>query len=108
MPTFGENLRAARKAAGLSQKELADAVGAKHNSVSNWEKGQNNPSQPTIEKLCGVLGVSANDLFGSAQAQQDAFTYALFDEVGALNDENKQKLIEMAKFFRQQQEAGEK
>ena len=36
---FGEKLRQARKNCRLTQKELAEAVGAKHNSISNWENG---------------------------------------------------------------------
>ena len=35
--SFGTQLRRARKRKGLTQKELADAVGARHNTVSNWE-----------------------------------------------------------------------
>lgn len=34
----------------------------------------------------------------------DDFTYAMFEEGKELTEENKQKLLEMAKFFRQQQE----
>lgn len=105
MSTFGENLRAARLGAGLSQKQLAEAVGAKHNSVSNWENGVNSPSNATIEKLCQVLGTRPDVLFGT-QIGEDEFTYALFGEAQALTPENKKKLLEMARFFRQQQ-AGE-
>lgn len=102
MATFGENLRAARKRANLSQRELADAVGVKHNSVSNWENGQNSPSRETIEKLCRVLNIRPDTLFGE-QAEDD-FTYALYNEIRALSPENQQTLRDMAQFLRQQQE----
>lgn len=103
--TFGQNLRAARHAAGLSQKQLAELIGAKHNSVSNWENGVNSPSQSVIETLCRVLGVRPDHLFGTCD-ESDEFTYALFDEAKALTPENQQKLLEMARFFRQQQAEG--
>lgn len=34
----------------------------------------------------------------------DDFTYAFLDESKELTEENKQKLLEMAKFFKQQQD----
>ena len=103
--TFGQNLRAARLAAGLSQKQLAERIGAKHNSVSNWENGINSPSQAAIETLCRVLDTRPDLLFGTPCGPDD-FTYALFDEAKALTPENQQKLLEMARFFRQQQAEG--
>lgn len=45
--TFGDRLRKARRAAGLSQQELADAIGVKVQRLSNWEAGINNP-QPLV------------------------------------------------------------
>ena len=61
--TFGAKLRSARRDAGLTQKELATKIGAKHNSVSNWENDQNKPGPDTIELLCAILGVSPNYFF---------------------------------------------
>jgi len=61
--TFGAKLRSARRDAGLTQKELAAKIGAKHNSISNWENEQNKPGPDTIELLCAILGVSPNYFF---------------------------------------------
>ena len=60
--SLGENLRAARKRAGFTQKQLAELIGAKHNSISNWENNQNKPDPDTIEIICGVLNISPNQL----------------------------------------------
>ncbi len=62
--TFGERIRDARKRKKLTQKDLADLIGAKHNSVSNWENDQNKPDPDTIELLCGVLDVTPSYLLG--------------------------------------------
>lgn len=62
MNTFGERLREARKAKDLTQRQLADLIGAKHNSVSNWENNQNKPDPDTIEIICGVLNIEPNYL----------------------------------------------
>ena len=63
MTDFGEKLRKARKEKKLTQRQLADMIGAKHNSVSNWETGINRPDPDTIGLICGVLHISPNDLF---------------------------------------------
>jgi len=60
---LGEHLRKARKNAGLTQRELALAVDARHNSVSNWENGLNTPDPLTLRQLCEVLGITPNYLF---------------------------------------------
>lgn len=65
MATFGSNLKEARKRKKLTQRQLADAINAKHNSVSNWENDQNKPDPDTIELICGVLDISPNVLFGT-------------------------------------------
>lgn len=63
--TFGEKLKQARKGKKLTQRELADAVGAKHNSISDWEKDKCRPDMDTIELLCGVLEITPTYLVGS-------------------------------------------
>lgn len=60
--TFGERIREARKAKGFTQKQLADKIGAKHNSISDWENNKNKPDPDTIEILCGVLSITPNYL----------------------------------------------
>jgi len=60
---FGERLKKARKDRGFTQRELADRIGAKHNSVSNWEHGQNMPDPDTISAICYALRVDANYFF---------------------------------------------
>lgn len=36
--TFGEKIKQARTAKKLTQKQLAEKINAKHNSISDWEK----------------------------------------------------------------------
>ena len=61
--TFGERLRNARKNKGLTQKQLADLIGAKHNSISDWENNKNRPDPDTIEYICGALEIPVSHLF---------------------------------------------
>lgn len=64
--SFGKNLREARLAKKLTQRQLASMIGAKHNSISNWEKDHNKPGPDIIELICGALDVSPNYLFRGA------------------------------------------
>ncbi|MBE6034447.1 helix-turn-helix domain-containing protein [Aminipila sp.] len=64
--SFGSRLKDARKLKGYTQKQLAEKVGAKHNSVSNWENDQNKPDPDTIELICGVLNISPNYLLNNS------------------------------------------
>jgi transcriptional regulator with XRE-family HTH domain len=52
-----------RKLAGLTQKELGEKIGVKHNTISSYESGTNEPEQDMLFKIANALGVSINDLF---------------------------------------------
>ena len=58
---FGRRLRAARKAAGLSQVELGALLGmADKNAsprVSRYERGEREPDGETLQELSKALGV---------------------------------------------------
>ena len=55
--TIGEGIKAARQAAGLTQKELAEKLGISASAVGQFEKSDNMRTE-TIEKIADVLGVS--------------------------------------------------
>jgi len=59
---FGQLLRSARKSAGLSQEDLAKAIGLTRTSVSNIEKGRQKVLLHTFAELLGVLQLPAPDL----------------------------------------------
>lgn len=62
--TFGERLQQVRRAAGLSQEQLGELIGMSRQAVSKWETDQAAPDIATLALLCGVLGVSADELLG--------------------------------------------
>jgi transcriptional regulator with XRE-family HTH domain len=60
--TFGGILRQYREAAGLTQKQLADAAGLSELSVIRYENDQRMPAGwDVVMKLCEVLGKRPND-----------------------------------------------
>jgi transcriptional regulator with XRE-family HTH domain len=59
--TFAARLREIRAAAGLTQQELADAVGVKREQVARWEGGRGDPTWTRVLALAAALGVTPND-----------------------------------------------
>lgn len=53
----GEQIRAAREAKGMTQPELAEAVGAARETVSRWETGAMPISRRSLMALQAVLGM---------------------------------------------------
>lgn len=60
---FGDKIREARKAAGLTQRQLAEKVNVSNTSISNWEKNLSRPDPDTIQHLCWALSVQPNYFF---------------------------------------------
>ena len=69
-----KNLVYYRKKSGMTQKELADRLGVKHNSVSSWEKGVNAIDIDTLFSISSILGLSVNDLYGKYKFTEENFT----------------------------------
>lgn len=55
---FSKIIFEARKAKGLSQKQLADMLGVSNKSVSKWENAEAFPRDDTLDKLCSVLDIN--------------------------------------------------
>lgn len=52
-----------RKLKRITQKELGEKIGVKHNTISSYENGINQPEQDLLFKIADALDVSINDLF---------------------------------------------
>lgn len=55
---FGENVRAARVARGLTIEALADEVGLAYSYVGQLERGQRNPTLSVVERIASALDVA--------------------------------------------------
>lgn len=60
---FGESVREHRRAAGLSQEELADLAELDRSYVGCIERGERNLSIENVCKLAKAIGVSPADFF---------------------------------------------
>ena len=60
--TFKEKLVKLRKLKGLTQDELASAVGVSRQAVYKWESGQSYPEVPKLIEMKLIFGISIDDL----------------------------------------------
>jgi transcriptional regulator with XRE-family HTH domain len=62
--TIGAEARRARQALGLTQEEAGERIGISAEFYARIERGGTLPSVPTLAKLAGVLGTTADALLG--------------------------------------------
>ena len=110
-PRQGARLAALRRAAGLTQTELADVVGESQRNIAYWEQADKPPRSDVIPRLASVLGVSVETLLtadgelapahqrGSVGRAQKAF-----QKVAQLPRRQQDKIIEIVEAFVAQQE----
>lgn len=66
-----ENLKKIREEKGISQKELAEAVGIKPNTYNTYEKIGAEPKIDDLKKIAIYLNTSLDELCGMPPEQQD-------------------------------------
>ncbi len=59
---FSRNLSRARNAAGLTQRELADAIGVSRKDIARWENGDSSPDVVALASICRTLHISSDVL----------------------------------------------
>ena len=59
---IGRYIQARRKAAGLTQKELAERLNISFQAVSKWENGETLPDTGLLLKLCDELNTTVDRL----------------------------------------------
>lgn len=69
---IAKNLINYRKAAGLTQAELAEKINYSDKSVSKWESGNGVPDVYTLVQLAQLYGVSVNAFLGEEAPQLKA------------------------------------
>lgn len=113
---FADRIKTLRKEKGLTQIQFAQQFNVANGTVGMWETGKREPDFETTQRIADFFGVSVDYLLGREGQKEtpgtkagrevtfDDFTYAMYEEGKELTEENKKKLLEMAQFFRQQQE----
>ena len=65
--TIGKRIALLRKEKGLTQEELANAMGVSPQAVSKWENDQTCPDISALPKLARFLGVTVDELLEGKQ-----------------------------------------
>lgn len=69
--TLGEKIKAFREKINLSQKDIADALNVKQNTVSAWERGVREPNLKTISALATIFEISADLLINDSEDHEN-------------------------------------
>lgn len=101
-PKQGAHLLALRKAAGLTQTELADFLGVPQANIAFWEWSDKPPRSDLLPKMAKALGVRVEQLIIGAGSSALAArpgpvgeVQRAFEEVRRLPRRQQRKVIEM-------------
>lgn len=97
----GMRIAQLRKAAGLTQHELAKALGVPQSNIAFWERTDKPPRSDLLPKMAQILGVSVEDLLDTSQTitirRQSGPTgkvRELFERVAKLPRRQQEKIVE--------------
>ena len=68
---FGERLKNAREASGMSRKTMANRIGVKPATVEKWESGKMDPRANRLQMLASLLNVPLLWLIAGSQQVPD-------------------------------------
>lgn len=86
---LNENIKALRKAKGLSQEELAIKLNVVRQTVSKWEKGLSVPDAGMVIQIAEVLDTTVNILLGEEipSSEEPDFIKTLAAKLEVLNEQ---------------------
>ena len=81
---IGENIRRLRRAADMTQEQLADKLGVAYQSVSRWENQTTYPDIEFLPALAGIFGVTVDELIGCEESQKQKMLEDRVEELESL------------------------
>ncbi len=99
---LNENIKALRKAKGLSQEELAIKLNVVRQTVSKWEKGLSVPDAEMVIQIAEVLDTTVNFLLGEKISvfEEPDFTKMLAAKLEVLNEQHSKQNEHRRKIWR--------
>lgn len=71
---IGRFLSELRKEQGMTQQQLADAIGVSNKTISKWECGKGMPEISIITPLCEMLKINVNELLSGERLPEDGYS----------------------------------
>lgn len=98
---LASRLRAAREAAGLTQPQVADAIGCSNGAYAAWEVGRNLTIKSSyLHALVNILNVRMEWLLTGEGEMKPTLPQELIEAARGLDQQQLAALISMAKAFR--------
>ena len=73
--TISRNIALYRKANDLSQVDLASLLETKQSTIATWESGRSMPDVDTLFRICQILGISVNDMYGVSSSADNSLSH---------------------------------
>lgn len=83
---IGAFIAKCRKDQNLTQAQLAEKLNITDRAVSKWETGKSIPDSSIMLKLCGILGISVNELLSGAAIDQEDYETKANENLIALTE----------------------
>ena len=71
---IGAFISTLRKEQGMTQQQLADAIGVSNKTISKWECGKGMPELALIVPLCHILQISINEFLSGEHLLENGYT----------------------------------
>ncbi len=95
---IGKFIAACRKEQGLTQAQLAEAVGVSDRAVSKWETGRSLPDSSIMLEVCEAIGTNVNELLNGERITMDNYrekAEAQLLEMKKQEEQNTRRLLRM-------------
>lgn len=93
MSSIGARIAEKRKAANMTQMDLADRMGISFQAVSNWERGQSMPDISKLPELAELFHTTVDELLGQ---RSEVVNHALSGTMDTLLVDQPQAVEELA------------
>ena len=91
---IGRNIAAARKAANMTQAEVAEQVGIEIVSLSRIERGTVTPGVQTLDRIANALGVALGRLFDGASSNAHTLADNIISQLEPLHEDDRLFLLD--------------
>ncbi|MEZ8297349.1 helix-turn-helix domain-containing protein [Vibrio splendidus] len=82
---LNENIKRLREEKGVTQLDMAQAVGTSTKTVMNWESGKTEPKASELVTIAKRLGVSVNEVLGQKESAQKKLLEKISSAIDGFN-----------------------